>query len=193
MLASLPGFPLVNQQTKVTGDGRPSNNGPWDCVAASIDAMCRYLLQQPENSIFNPDSFKDHAYSEIYTGGTDARNYVAYCLSLGIDLVPVEARSTARAVDLAHSFLQAGMAVLFTEVDPYAPNASHVCVWHAESPGGLIAADPFVVADVTHIDTHWQPVLVSSELWVAKLNAALAARARAAIAQVKAIVNPIPS
>jgi len=171
-MVTLPNFPMVSQLTTVTGDGKPSENAMLDCVAASIDAVCRYLLGTPENSIFNPDHLKDIAYGEAYTGGTSADHYVAFCKSIGIDLYSWQHTTPSFVVSHAHELLAAGNPVIFTEVDPYVDTAlpqyagwTHVCVWFADDAHGLTALDPYIGKPVYKTDATWASLLRSNQLW----------------------------
>lgn len=174
-MAALSNFPLVNQLTPVTGDGKPSENAELDCVAASIVAICRWLLGQPENKTFNPDAFKDAAYGDGYTGGTSAERYVAFCKSLGINLYPVDCSSYGAAVATARKLIEDGKPVIFTEDDPYVDTSlpqyagwTHVCVWHATDEAGLTAMDPWGGKNLYKSDATWANVLRSSQLWTAE-------------------------
>lgn len=146
-----------------------------DCVAASIDAVCRYLLNDPENSVFNPDHFKDEAYGEAYTGGTSADHYVAFCKSLGLTLYPVTSSSPEELITNAHAMLKDGHPVIFTEVDPYVDTSlpeykdwMHVCVWYADDAQGMTALDPWLARPLYKSDAGWQSVLRSLQVWTAE-------------------------
>lgn len=175
-MAQLPNFPIVSQLTQVTGDGHVSNNAQMDCVAACIDAVCRWLLNDPENSVFNPDHFKDEAYSEQYTGGTAATQYVPFCEALGVYLYPVDCQDAHHAVAMARQLISKGKPAIFTEVDPYVDTSlpryagwSHVCVWHQSDGQGLTAMDPYIARNLYKTDAAWSNVLVTSQLWTAEL------------------------
>jgi hypothetical protein len=171
----LQNFPMVSQRTPYTGDGKPSNNAMMDCVAASVDALCRYALGKTQDSVFNPDDFKDRAYSEAYTGPTAASQYVAFCKSLGVDLHSGECADPVQLVKEAHAFIAKGTPVLFTELDPYVDtnlpqfqNWTHVCVWYGEDGGGLTAMDPWLGGPVYKGDATWASVLRSNQYWIAE-------------------------
>jgi hypothetical protein len=172
----LANFPLVNQRATVTGDGRPSENALFDCVAACIDALCRYLLGTPENSVFNPDHFKDAAYGEAWKNdGTDAARYVTFCQSLGIKLFSENALNYGHAIALAHQLIQQGKPCIFTELDPYVDTRlpqyagwTHACAFFGEDAQGLTALDPFIGKAVYKSDQGWVDVLRSNQLWIAE-------------------------
>ena len=175
-MATIVGFPMVSQLTTVTGDGMPSENAAQDCVAASVDALCRWLLSQPENSVFNPDHFKDAADGANYVGGTSATDYIEFCKSIGIHLYSIDTpQDAAQAVATAHQLIGQGKAVMFTELDPYVDtslpqyaNWTHVCVWFSEDTGGLTAMDPYIGRPVYKTDATWTNVLRSNQLWTAE-------------------------
>jgi len=172
-LSVLQNFPMVSQLTSVTGDNKPSENRLYDCVAASIDAACRYLLNKSEDSVFNPDSFKDQAYGDTWIGGTAAIKYIAFCKSLGVNLYPVQG-SPQKLVALAHGYLAQEKPVIFTMPDSYSsdPNMTHVCVFYADGPGYLVAMDPFPLPGVNsghpdrRTDAEWMNVLLFNEVWI---------------------------
>lgn len=170
-MSTLQNFPMVSQLTTVTGDGRPSENAQFDCVAASIDAACRYLLNQPENSVFNPDDFKDKAYGEAYANkGTAARDYVDFCKSIGIHLYPVQG-NPGQLVTLVHQHLTEEKPVIFTEPDPYVSSSlgwSHVCVFYQDGPGFITAMDPYIARPVHRTDQEWLNLLLNNEIWIAE-------------------------
>jgi hypothetical protein len=180
-MAALNGFPLVSQRTTVTGDGRPSENALYDCVAACVDAMCRYWLHTPENSIFNPDHFKDVAYGENWKNdGTDAARYVDYCKTLGINLYSVKATSAMEAITLAHEYIEKGIPATFTELDPYVDTNlaqyagwTHACCWFADDNNGLTALDPFIGKALYKTNGAWASVLRSNQLWIAEKEASM--------------------
>ena len=173
-MVALNNFPMVSQLTTVTGDGRPSENAQFDCVAASIDAACRWLLGKPEDSIFNPDHFKDEAYGEaLRNSGTSASDYVAFCKTLGIHLYAVETPDYAHAIQAAHQYIRENKPVIFTRDDPYVdqrvhPDWTHVCVFFSEDGSGLTALDPYIAKPVYKTDAAWVDILRNSELWLAE-------------------------
>lgn len=179
IIATLANFPLVSQRTTVTGDGRPSENALYDCVAACVDAMCRFWLNKPENSVFNPDHFKDVAYGENWKNdGTDASRYVEFCKMLGINLHMVSANSPAHALQLAHEYINKGIPCTFTELDPYVDTNlpqyagwTHACCFFEDDSNGLTALDPFIGKALYKSDGAWANVLRSNQLWVAELEA----------------------
>jgi hypothetical protein len=168
-LSTLNGFPFVSQLTTVTGDGRPSENAQYDCVAASIDAACRYLLNQPENSIFNPDNFKDKAYGETWeNNGTAAGNYVEFCKSLGINLYPFNG-TPGLLVQHIHEQLAQYHPCIVTVPDIYVPSSygwTHVLCMFAGSPGYLTALDPWPGKPTTKSDAEWLQLLLDNEIWI---------------------------
>lgn len=172
---NLQNFPMVSQLTTVTGDGRPSENAQMDCVAASVDALCRYVLGTPENSTFNPDTFKDKAYGEAYTGGTSASAYVPFCQSLGVNLHAINSTNAAATIKQARLLIQQGHPAIFTILDPYVNTNlpqyagwTHVCVFYGADNTGLTAMDPYIAKPVYQTDAHWIDVLRSHQLWIAE-------------------------
>jgi hypothetical protein len=180
-MATLANFPMVNQETPITGDGKPSNNGPMDCVAASLCAACMWLNGIAQvGGDYTPDSFKDAATSESYTGGTAAASYVAYCARLGIRLYPVNGIPGQLVID-AHQQLQAGHPVVFTISDPWVDTSlpeyrgwSHVCVFIGEDTQGLTSFDPYSVRTYYKADATWTDLLLFNQLWILERSAEVA-------------------
>lgn len=169
-MSVLANFPMVSQKTTITGDGQLSEDALYECVAASIDAACRYLLGQPENSVFNPDDFKDHGAGQGYVGATAAKEYVEFCASLGVRLY-AEQGNPGHLVELAHQFLADGKPVIFTEPDPYVSASlgwSHVCVWmpNEKISDPLVAMDPFIARSIRRTDQEWLNLVLNNEIWI---------------------------
>lgn len=158
-------FPMVKQTTTTTGDGQPSENANYDCVAASICASVRWHLNQPENAIFNPDHFKDVAAGQGYVGGTAARQYVSFCASLGVRLRAIQG-TPAALIGSARQQLRAQHPVLFTEPSPYASGWWHVCVFYKDDGTRLTALDPWLGAPVTKTYAQWQALLQENQIWI---------------------------
>jgi hypothetical protein len=169
-LSTLLNFPMVSQLTQITSDGRPSENAPYDCVAASIGAAILWYQGKSQwDQDINPDKLKDAAYGENWKNqGTAASAYVAYVASLGYKLYSVNGL-VGQLPGLAHEYLAKNLPVIFTERDPYVPASygwSHVCVWYSDSPGQLTALDPYIGKPITRSDQEWVTELIGNELWI---------------------------
>jgi hypothetical protein len=167
-VSALANFPFKNQNLTTLSDGTKDPNEPFDCVPESIAAGLQYYLGRN----FSGGVLKEIAYGRDYQGGTAARAYVQYCAQVGIHLYPIDGNTTDLLV-LAHGHIRAGHPVVFTEIDPYVDvrlpqwqGATHVCVWYAESPGQLVAMDPFIADAITRSDTDWQQILQENEIWI---------------------------
>jgi hypothetical protein len=167
-MATLQNFPMKNQRITTLSDGSPDPNADFDCVAESIAAGLQYYLGRN----FSGGVLKEIAYGRDYQGGTAAWKYVQYCAAVGVHLYPIDGNTTDLLV-LAHGHIRAGHPVIFTEVDPYVDTSlpqyagwSHVCIWYSESPGQMVAMDPFIAANVQKNDQDWQRVLVGNEIWI---------------------------
>lgn len=167
-MATLTNFPMKNQNLTTLSDGTKDPNGPFDCVAESIAAGLQYYLGRN----FSGGVLKEIAYGRDYQGGTAAWKYVQYCAAQGVHLYPIDG-NVADLIALAHGHIRAGHPVVFTEIDPYVDTSlpqyagwSHVCVWYSESPGQLVAMDPFIADNVSKSDGDWQRVLDANEIWI---------------------------
>lgn len=163
---------MVSQLTTVTSDGLPSNNAQQDCVPACVGAAILYYQGKSGwDSQINPDMLKDAAYGEAYQNmGTAAAAYVPICNHLGFDLSPING-APADLVAQAHTLIQSGSAVIFTEPDPYVPASygwSHVCVFWSELPGSLTSMDPYIARPVTRSDSEWAALLQFNQIWILK-------------------------
>jgi len=171
-MSSLQNFPMVSQLTQTTSDGLPSNNAEYDCVPASIGAAILYYQGKSSwDSQINPDMLKDAAYGEGFqNSGTAAAAYIPICNHLGYDLSPING-APADLVAQAHTLIQQGIAVIFTEPDPYVPASygwSHVCVWWSELPGSLTSMDPYIARPITRSDAEWAALLEFNQIWILK-------------------------
>ncbi len=164
-MATLEIFPIVNQI-----DGSP--NEQFNCVPASIAAALEYLTGKkysPAQMLL--DTYGDHWINE----GTSADAFVKYCAAQGVKLTPVETSSPAQAIAAAHTAIQQGLPVVFTQQDDYAPpqyrdSWTHVCVWYGEAPGSLTAMDPYGGKSITSNDATWAARLRSNEIWLLELE-----------------------
>lgn len=176
-MSILNGFPMVNQNTTITSDGRPSENASEDCVAASICAMCMYLngVKQLDHDKYNPDKFKDMAYGEsLHNSGTAASKYVNYCTALGVKLWSINGDYPS-LIKQAHEYLAKDLPVMFTQDDwivdtslPQYQGWSHVAVWYADSPGMLTSMDPWGGFPRAKSDATWATLMKFNQIWVAE-------------------------
>lgn len=175
-MSILTRFPLVSQLTSTTSDGRPSENSQFDCVPASIGAAILWYQGKTQwDEQINPDTLKDAAYGESYTGGTAAAAYIGVCKSLGYNLYPING-NPVDLVQKAHELIDSGIPVIFTEPDPYVNPAlgwSHVCVWYASGPGNLTALDPYIAAPIQRSDSSWANLVQFNQIWVVETTGGL--------------------
>lgn len=161
-MAELANFPFKNQKTE------SDVNALYDCVPDALAAMLQYVTGQT----FTGTEIKDAVYGANYQGGTDPARYVDYCTQHEVTFSPTNGSNT-ELVAAAHQFIEQGLPVLLTEVDPYLnPNPTgitHVCVWYKESPGELVAMDPFGGVAVTRTDAEWANTwLRDGQIWTMK-------------------------
>ena len=169
-MTTLANFPLVSQLTPITSDGRPSENAQFDCVPASIGAgLLWYAGKTQWDAEINPDKLKDAVYGEsVQNQGTAASAYISFCKSLGYDLWAFKGIPGV-LVSEAHKQLQAGHPVIFTEPDPYVSASlgwTHVCVFYGETPGGLVALDPYIAKPISRTDAEWEQLLLDNAIWI---------------------------
>ncbi len=166
-MSTLQNFPIVSQLSQITSDGRPSEDAPYECVAASIGAAILWYQGKTQwDSAINPDKLKDAAYGEAWrNNGTDATYYVEFCKSIGFHLYSVQG-NPGHLVDLAHQYLAQGKPVIFTEPSPYASGWSHVCVFYQDGPGYLVALDPYIARSIHRTDADWLSLLLGNEIWI---------------------------
>lgn len=169
-MAVLKNFPIVSQLTNVTSDGRPSENAPYDCVAASIGASILWYQGKTQwDKDINPDLLKDKAYGESWkNAGTAASAYVDFCKSIGFKLYAING-NPGQLVTEAHKQLAQGHPVIFTEPDPYVSSSlgwSHVCVFYADGAGELTSMDPYIAKSITKSDQEWLNLLLFNQIWI---------------------------
>jgi len=163
-LTSLPNFPILNQRLTIRSDGTRDVNADWDCVQECIAMALQYFT----GKAFHGGVIKEILYGYNYQGGTDAHADVGYCAHFGVKLYPIDASATTLIADI-HEQIKAGHPIIITEPDPYMPAGSgytHCIIMHEEFQGGLIAADPFIAANVTKKDSEWAQDLAVQEIWV---------------------------
>lgn len=136
-------------------------------MAASIADGIEYLTGQRVDI----DVMVTSVYGPNWHGGTSASRYVEYCAGWGVHLFPIDGPPATLVADL-HTEIRAGHPCLLTEPDVYAPahpDWSHVLSVYGETPGMLIARDPYSTKDVTHPDSTWTQLLEYREIWVMEL------------------------
>ncbi len=173
-LADLANFPLVNQRTMVTFDGRPSENEDYNCVVANLVACIFYFHPEYIGNL-SPDAAKDAVLGEAYKGGMDIGDFISWVQAHGVTMQAFVG-SHASQVAEGHRQIQAGNPVICTGFDPYSsdPNDTHVYTWHKEVAGGLVALDPFGLRDDTLLsgkdlsmsDAAWADYLRAGECWI---------------------------
>ena len=166
-MSTLQGFVMVSQLTPISGDGS-SPNQQFDCVPACLCAGSMYLKGITQvNAEWNPDVFLDSAYPEGYQGGTDARNYIAFCASRGVRLYEITG-SPDQLIAETHQCLAKGSPAVLTILDPYVPASygwTHAVVAFADSAGEITVLDPYIAKGVTHSDSEWSGLFRGNALW----------------------------
>jgi len=139
-------------------------NPYFDCVATSLVDGIEYLTGQH----IDIDAMVTACYGPNWHGATSAARYVEYCAEHGVHLFPIDGAPAMLVADL-HTLIQEGKPCLLTEPDVYAPahpDWSHVLSVYGETPGVLIARDPYSTHDVSHDDATWAKLLEYREIWV---------------------------
>jgi hypothetical protein len=164
LVTVLKNFPILNQRWTIRSDGTKDPNNLYDCVAECIAMALQYFT----GKAFHGGILKEAAYGYNYVGGTSASAYVGYCAHFGVKLYPIDASAPTLIQDI-HQEIQNNHAAIITEPDPYLPPGSdwtHCIIMHEEGPGYLVAADPFIAADITKKDSEWAQDLAVNEIWV---------------------------
>src|SRR6266480_1325265 len=173
-LVELTSFPLVNQRTFVTFDGRPSENEDYNFVVSNLVA-CIFYFHPEYIGKLSPDAAKDAVLGEAYHGGMDIRKFIPWAKAHGVDVQPFADSHTSQVAE-GHRQVQAGNPVIITGFDPYSsdPNNTHIYTWFKEVAGGLVALDPFGPRDgsllsghsKTMSDANWADYLRAGECWI---------------------------
>lgn len=176
-MAQLANFPLQDQLTEKTEDGRLSENKRFNCVAVSTAAAARWLTGVWHSG----DRLKDGVYGESYANaGTAARAYIEYVAELykprNVKIERASAKSQAGLIGLLREIVDASHPALITmpsawntpPADPMHPGSSHVgCVEQidASDTGWLTVMNPWGgFHDRRRIST-WQKLLCYNECW----------------------------
>jgi hypothetical protein len=162
-MATLPNFPIKNQRITTLSDGSPDPNADYDCVPESIAACLQYF----NGGDVVGGQLKEAVYGAAYTGGQAASAYVQYCASKGCTLMSVNGDYTS-LIAATHTFIQHGLPVIMTEIDPYSSLAgsTHVCVFYAEAVGSLTIMDPFIASSITKTDAEWAALMQFNQIWI---------------------------
>ena len=160
----LKNFPILNQRITIRSDGSRDVGADYDCVPECIAMALQYFT----GKAFHGGVLKEAAYGYNYVGGTSASAYVGYCAHFGVKLYPIDASAPTLIQDI-HQEIQSNHPAIITEPDRYLPPGSgwtHCIIMHEEGPGYLVAADPFIAADITKKDSEWAQDLAVQEIWV---------------------------
>jgi hypothetical protein len=140
--ATLVGFPLQDQLTEATEDGRASENKRYNCVAVWTAAACRWLTGVWHSG----DALKDAIYGEAYANkGTAERDYIGYVARLyapkSVKIERVGVSSQDELIDAIRHHVNLGHPTTVTM--PSAWNTPPADVMHPGSShvGGVIEID----------------------------------------------------
>lgn len=176
-MATLANFPMKDQRSEKTIDGRPPENGNFDCVAVSLAAAVQYLT----GKYCSGDELKDAAYGESYTGGTALRKYVDDATDraravYGVSAEPFNSTSTVALIHQIRAWLRAGFPVIatipsawsraFSEnvlADP--PFPTHVVCFFTEDGTHLGAMNPWGGFLQAEDDAWWSKRLCYGQVW----------------------------
>jgi hypothetical protein len=173
-MAQLANFPLQDQLTEATEDGRPSENKRFNCVAVSTAAAARWLTGVWHSG----DRFKDAIYGEAYANaGTAARAYIEYVAELykprNVKLERAPAKNQADLIGLLREIVDASHPALITmpsawntpPADPMHPGSSHVGVVEQIDDTWLTVMNPWGGFHDRRRITTWQRLLCYNECW----------------------------
>lgn len=176
-MATLKNFPLKDQRTEKTSDGRPPENGNFDCVPTSLAAAIQYLTGREVNG----DELKDAEYGEGYTGGTALRNFFDQpndrARSIyGVNAEPFNSTSTVALIHQARIWLQQGFPVIATipsawgqafseKVLASPPFPTHVVVFYTEDGKHMGAMNPWGGFLQAEDDAWWSKRLCYGQIW----------------------------
>jgi hypothetical protein len=160
-------FPIVNQLSSPTTDGRPDENAGDNCIPASLAAA----LQDQLGRSLSPDTLKDAVYGQGYRGKQAIKNYVLYCEQQGASLVP-QSGTPAGLVSAAHDAARRRVPCLVTipsngrpPADRLQPGPTHVLCLFDDTPGSLVSMNPWRGRIESHADSWWADRLCFGKLW----------------------------
>lgn len=177
MVAILPNFPMKNQLTEKTADGKPPENARFDCVAVSFASAIQFY----DGGYISGDELKDAEYGDTYANaGTALWKYVDNATDLArskyhCTAVPFNDSNTNNLVGRVHTWLRQGIPVIATIPSAWGtahpmnvldqPNFStHVICFYSEE-GGLTAMNPWGGFKQTEPDSWWEGRLCYGQVW----------------------------
>lgn len=181
-VTTLPNFPHKDQRSEATSDGRPPENGNYDCVPTSFAAAIQYF----DGGYVNGDELKDDSYGEAYANaGTAMSQYVDSPSRRARAVYHVTADAEngdpGALVALIHSGVAGGFPVIATIPsawgstraqlgwsDPANPGGfTHVVAFFAEDGGAhtLTAMNPWGGFDHSGSDQYWADRLCMNQVW----------------------------
>lgn len=176
-MATLANFPMKNQRDEKTLDGKPPENGNYDCVPTSLAAAIQYLTGKPCSG----DELKDAEYGDAYKGGTALRNYVDNATDkaravYGVNAEAFNSTSTVALIHQARAWLRQGFPVIATipsqwgnaynEAQLASPNfSSHVVVFYTEDGTHMGAMNPWGGFLQAQPDAWWAERLCYGQVW----------------------------
>lgn len=154
-MGTLANFPTITQLDS-------NINAQFDCVPACIAASLAWLTGQT----YTAGQVKNSVYGPGYTGSTAAAQYVSYCQSQGVELIPYSGSGYSLVSQVLHE-ISLQHPVIMTEPDPYDsdPGLSHVVVAFQSDSSTITAMDPFIAGRVTKTFTEWANQLQYNQVW----------------------------
>lgn len=172
-MTTLANFPHHDQRTEATKDGRPPENGNYDCVATSFACAIQYYTGQ----FVSGDELKDAEYGESYrNAGTALSQYVDQASDLarakyGVTAVPLNGDPWT-LVRYIHQEVDAGRPVEATIPSQWgltraqtAGGSTHCIVFFKTYNGGLVAMNPWGGFDHDGSDQYWADRLCENQVW----------------------------
>jgi hypothetical protein len=168
-MSQLVNFPFKNQLNEPDIDGIPDTNAGMNCLPTCIASALQYLTGKE----YTGEEIEHAVYGKNYTGGTAAIEYVAWVAKQGVSLQAISSSNTNYLVEQVHEQLKLGHPVIGTipssylpPADPMNPGESHCIVFYKDSPGTLIAMNPWQAFSQANTDAWWASVFCYGQVWV---------------------------
>lgn len=167
-MSELKNFPFKNQLNEPDIDGIPDVNAGMNCLPTCIASALQYL----NNKQYTGEEIEHQVYGNNYKGGTAAVSYVSWVAKQGVTLKAISSTNTTYLVQQVHDQLALGHPVIATipssynpPANPMDPGESHCIVFYKDSPGVLIAMNPWTAFAQSFTDAQWAARFCYGQVW----------------------------
>lgn len=167
-MSELKNFPFKNQLNEPDIDGVPDVNAGMNCLPTCIASALQYL----NGKQYTGEEIEHQVYGNNYKGGTAAVSYVSWVAKQGVTLKAISSSNRDYLVQQVHAQLALGHPVIATipssyqpPANPMNPGESHCIVFYKDSPGVLIAMNPWTAFAQSFTDAQWAARFCYGQVW----------------------------